>query len=82
MRLTNHINNVINKDSTNVKLGVVVSQNVSLTTNSDLLQKNQVVKRVPAASVITPEATVLYGPNAEDDAKRLKLNIYYTEPKN
>ena len=82
VRLTNHINNVINKDSTNVKLGVVVSQNVSLTTNSDLLQKDQVVKRVPAASVITPEATVLYGPNAEDDAKRLKLNIYYTEPKN
>lgn len=82
VRLTSHINNILNKDSTNVKLGLVVSQNVSLISNSALLQDDQVVKRVPAASVITPKATVLYGPNAEDDAKRLKLNIYYTEPKN
>ena len=82
VRLTSHISNVINRDSTNVRLGLVVSQNVSLTTNSDLLNDDEVVTRVPVATVITPEATVLYGPNAEDDAKRLKLNIYYTEPKN
>ncbi len=82
VRLTNHINNIVNKDSANVRLGLAVSQNVSLTTSSALLQQDEVVKRVPAASVITPEATVLYGPNAEDVEKRLKLNIYYTEPKN
>lgn len=83
IKLTQHINNVLNNDSTNVRLGLVVSQNVNLITNSAVLQTAQAeVKRVPVTSVITPEATVLYGPNAEDEEKRLKLKIYYTEPKN
>lgn len=83
VRLTSHINNIINRDSTNVRLGLVVSQNVRLVTNSAMLPgEGEELYKVPAASIITPEATVLYGPNAEDAAKRLKLNIYYTEPKN
>ena len=83
IKLTQHINNVLNKDSTNVRLGLVVSQNVNLITNSAVLQTPDAeVKQVPVSSVITPEATVLYGPNAQEDEKRLKLKIYYTEPKN
>lgn len=83
IRLTQHVNNILNKDSTNLRLGVVVSQNVNLLSYSAVLQPdNDGVKRVPVSSVITPEATVLYGPHAQDDAKRLKLKIYYTEPKN
>ncbi|MFD2517159.1 DUF4270 domain-containing protein [Salinimicrobium flavum] len=85
IRVTDHINNILNKDSTNVRLGLVVSQNVNLVTNSAVLQSGNgeaEVTRVPSNSVITPEATVLYGPEAEDEEKRLKLKIYYTEPKN
>lgn len=82
INITQHVNNLINKDSTNVPLGLVVSQNVNLLTNSAVKQtENSDIERIPASAVITPEATVLYGPDAVDDEKRLKLKIYYTEPK-
>ena len=83
VRLTGHINNILTRDSTNVKLGLVVTQNVNLINNADVLQTEGAdVTTVPVGSVVTPEATVLYGPNAENEEKRLKLKIYFTEPKN
>ena len=83
IRITNHINDLLNRDSTNVKLGLVVTQNVNLvSTYAVHPAEDPEVKRVPGGAIITPEATVLYGPNAQDVDKRLKLNIYYTEPKN
>ena len=83
IRITQHINNVLNNDSTNVKLGLVVSQNVNLLSNSAVLDNGAIdVDKIPTSSVIAPEGTVLYGPEAENEEKYLKLNIYYTEPKN
>ena len=82
IRLTQHINRVLNKDSANVKLGVVVTHNVNIISSADIRNTTESdVDKVPTGSVITPEATVLHGPEAEDEGKRLKLNIYYTEPK-
>lgn len=82
VRITKHINSILNKDSTNVKLGLVVTQNVNLLNNSAVLDSEEAdVKKVPVGSIITPEATVLYGPDAADNEKRLKLKIYYTESK-
>ena len=34
IRLTNHLRNLISKDSTNVKLGLIVSESISIVTNS------------------------------------------------
>lgn len=83
IRVTNHIDELLNRDSTNVKLGLVVTQNVNLISTYKVLPAaNPEVQRVPGGALLTPEATVLYGPNAEDEDKRLKLKIYYTEPKN
>lgn len=83
VRITRQINDIINNEAANVRLGLVVSQNINLITMSTVLpQEDQKVTAVPVASIITPLGTVLYGPNAEDEEKRLKLNIYYTEPKN
>ena len=82
IRITNHIDKLLNRDSTNVKLGLVVTQNINLISTYKVLPAvNPEVERVPGSALITPEATVLYGPNAQDEDKRLKLNIYYTEPK-
>jgi len=82
IRLTSHINKLLNKDSTNVKLGLVVTQNVNLITNSALLNSPvEDLDRVPTGSVIQPLGTVLYGPDSPVEDKRLKLNIYYTEAK-
>ena len=83
VKLTRHINNILNKGTKNVKLGLVVTGNVNLVANSAVLQTESTeVKRVPVGSLVTPKGTVLYGPNAENEDKRLKLRIYYTEPKN
>lgn len=82
LRLTNHVNSLINRDSTNVRLGVVVSQNVNVINTSALKESPlEGLNEIPSSSVITPLGTVLYGPDAADEEKRLKLNIYYTEPK-
>lgn len=82
IRVTNHIDELLNRDSTNVKLGLVVTQNLNLISTYKVLPAaNPEVERVPGGALITPEATVLYGPNAQDESKRLKLKIYYTEPK-
>lgn len=83
IRLTRHINNILNNDVDNVRLGLTVTQNVNLISNSAVREsEGPEADRVPAGSVITPRGTVLYGPDAENEEKRLKLRIYYTEPKN
>ena len=80
IRITNHINNLLNRDSTNLKLGLVVTQNINLV--QPFKVDDTEVEMVPVGSVVSPSGTVLYGPEAADEEKRLKLRIYYTEPKN
>ena len=85
VRITNHISNIVNKDSTNVKIGLVVTENINVITNAAL--KNYFttgsteVKTVPVSSVVHPFGTVLYGSNSNvPEEKRLKLEIFYTKP--
>lgn len=83
LRITNHISNLINKDSTNVKLGLVVSQNVNIRTSQSL--QNEIppgIENAPTNSVISPEGTVLFGNTTSNPDKSIKLNIYYTEINN
>lgn len=84
IRITEHIKNIIYEDSTNTKLGLVLSNNVNYITNAALLNSTDDVTRAPAASIITPRGSVVYG-SLEDAAvpedRRMKLIIYYTEPK-
>ncbi|RZP14503.1 MAG: DUF4270 domain-containing protein [Flavobacteriales bacterium] len=86
MNLTHHISNLINKDSTNVSLGLMTSQNVLLNgfqKLDTLLNPNQelpTIKTVQRSSVISHEGTVLYGNNTLNEDKKLVLEIYYTEP--
>lgn len=82
MKITSHISNLINKDSTNVPLGIVVSQNVAIRTTQKLqnpMEPN--IEQIPSSTVVSPEGTILYGNAAANPDKRLKLQIYYTEPK-
>lgn len=82
LKITSHISNLINKDSTNVPLGIVVSQNVAIRTTQKLqnpMEPN--IEQIPSSTVVSPEGTILYGNAATNQDKRLKLQIYYTEPK-
>jgi hypothetical protein len=85
IRITNHIRNLIRKDSTNVRLGLVVTESIGITANSRLKTPVPlVIDRVPSASVMSPLGTILYGTNIpvgdQDYDKRLQLEIYYTKP--
>lgn len=80
IRVTNYVNDIINNDSTNTKLGVVVSQNVNINTQSKVDVGNDDVSTIPTSEVVAPNGTVIYGTNGPMD-KALKLDIYYTESK-
>ena len=81
LKITNHISNLINKDSTNVPLGIVVSHNVLNRTTQELQNPMEPsIEQVPSSSVVSPKGTILYGNATTNEEKRLKLQIYYTEP--
>ena len=87
VRITDHVNNIVNKDSTNVVIGLAVTESISQISNAALRTPfttgTTEVKSAPVSSVISPMGTVLYGSksggNVPED-KRLKLEIYYTKP--
>ena len=83
VRLTNYINSLVNKDSTNLQLGLSVSHNVALL-NFNALQHTTPpgFDDLPVGSIISPKGTVLHGSNSPNADKRLKLYIYYTEVNN
>jgi hypothetical protein len=81
VRITNHVRDLISKDSTNVRLGLSVTETINNVGFSKLKTANSNTDGAPSMSVLSPLGTVLYGshPNVPDD-KRLKLEIYYTKP--
>ncbi len=81
IRITNQIRNLVqNADSTNVKLGIVVTEDIEIFTSNKLKTATNISK-APKASVMSPLGTVLYGgTSAVAEDKRLKLEIYYTKP--
>ncbi|MGC4041241.1 MAG: DUF4270 family protein [Flavobacterium sp.] len=85
IRLTNHIRNLIKNDSTNVRLGLSVTESIANVAFSKLrTPASSSVKSAPTMSVMNPLGTILYGTNIpfgnQDYDKRLKLEIYYTKP--
>ena len=80
IRITEHLNNILLKDSTNTKLGLVLSTNVNYVSTSSILNSEDIVTGVPAASIITPRGTIIYGSNENvPQDKRMLLQIYFTE---
>ena len=81
IRITNHIRNLIKNDSTNVRLGVSVTENIANIGFSKLRNSNSNFNSVPSMSVLSPLGTILYGthPSVPENEK-LKLEIYYTKP--
>ena len=80
--ITNHISNVIRKDSTNFDLGLVVSSNIN-----DVFQKRALVGEneflnYPRSSILNPLGAILVGSNLseeESNDKKVQLEIIYTE---
>lgn len=86
IRLTNHIRNLLDPeiDSTNVELGLVVTETINSTYNTKLRTPiSDVIDRVPGATMTSQRGVVLHGgtPNQGpgNEGKQIKLKIYYTK---
>ncbi len=84
LRLTNHVNAIINGIIENDRLAIAVTQNVGLFNTS--LVKNQTspieINTVTEGSAISHEGTVLHGNRSTEVEKRPKFTIFYSEPTN
>lgn len=82
IRITNHIRNLVKyADSTNVKLGVVVTEDIKIANSNKLKTPTIAISQAPKASVMNPLGTILFGGKSTVPVdKRLKLEIYYTKP--
>lgn len=83
-RITNHIRNLVKyADSTNVDLGLVVTEDINKPGFYALRDKTGFPLKAPMASVMNPLGAIVFGNNlATDDKnynKRLKFEIYYTK---
>jgi len=84
VRITEHLNNIIVRDSSNTKLGLVVTTNVNTIENYSVKPENDDdgVLQLPAGAILSTRGTVLYGNNTNNEDKKVKLTVYYTEPDN
>ncbi len=82
IRITQHLNNLAFKDSTNVKLGLVVTTNVASINNFELQDQTGILKSLVSGEILSPRSTVLHGNNTPNQDKKVTFKIYYTEPDN
>ncbi|MEO5787355.1 DUF4270 domain-containing protein [Gelidibacter sp.] len=91
IKITEHIKNLLLRDSSNVSLGLTVSLNVNTEVTNEgkpraqksiLSSNNSPVKSLPVSDIPSPKGTVLYGNKVNDENKKLYLEIFYTEPNN
>ncbi|NAS31220.1 DUF4270 family protein [Flavobacteriaceae bacterium R38] len=81
VRVTEHINNIIRNDSTNVKLGLTITSDITNPLNITGVDGSAQELSIPQASVVNPFGTVLFGSSATvPEDRRLKLEIFFTEP--
>ena len=82
IRITQHLNNLAFNDSTNVKLGLVVTTNVASILNFELQDQTGILKSLVSGEILSPRSTVLHGNNTPNQDKKVTFKIYYTEPDN
>ena len=82
VRITDHINNLVVRDSVNSTLGLTLTTNIQITSVTNAILANGEEEEIPVTSNLTPLGTVLFGSNIpESDPnydKRLRLEISYT----
>ncbi|MAZ06929.1 MAG: hypothetical protein CMM99_00455 [Rickettsiales bacterium] len=79
IRITEHLNNLILRDSTNAQLGLGVISDIASIQNFEILDES-VNKSLPSGIILSPKGTILHGNLSPDLEKRPKIKIYYTEP--
>ena len=82
IRITEHLNNLILRDSTNARLGLGVISDVASVQNFKILGDGSQSENKSLASgvILSPKGTILHGNLTLDPEKKPKIKIYYTEP--
>ncbi len=89
IRITEHVNNILKDKTKNVRLGLVVTENISYVPNMSLRSELDVpnsagvskkIKSVPMGSVVSTAGTILHGIDDADPANNVKFEIHYTKP--
>ena len=79
-KITDHINRVVRKDSTNVELGLVVNSHAVNIANLKAKTSEQENILYPTAAILNPFGIVLHGSESKDnEANKLELEVFYTE---
>ncbi|MEA1785645.1 DUF4270 family protein [Arenibacter sp. GZD96] len=81
IRITEHINDLVVRDSANATLGLVVTSDIRVISVREAMLSASEDKELPVMNTINPFGTVLFGSNvapAEED-KKLRLEISYTK---
>ncbi len=81
IRLTEHINNLVVRDSVNSVLGLTSTPDIRLAGSQSTRLALGMDEDLPVSSTITPLGTVLFGSNVSgpDEPMKLQLEISYTE---
>ncbi|MBO0321251.1 DUF4270 domain-containing protein [Muricauda sp. CAU 1633] len=81
IRITEHLNNIIVRDSTNASLGLTLTSDIDFIQVQEGMDGASQGIDVPVRASISPLGTILYGSNvdAANEDKKLKLQISYTE---
>jgi uncharacterized protein DUF4270 len=82
IRITEHLKNLAIRDSTNVKLGLVVTTNVASINILELQNNTDILNVLPSGTILSPRGTVLHGNNTSNPDKKVTFKVYYTEPNN
>ena len=81
IRITEHLNNLILRDSANAKLGLGVISDVASVQNFKVLDGfDSENKKLASGVILSPKGTILHGNLSLNLEKRPKIKIYYTEP--
>lgn len=82
INITEHINNIVVRDSSNARLGLTLTPDLRLSGTAETLVPDGAgaSRSLPVSANICPLGTVLVGSNvAADDPRRMALEIHYTE---
>ncbi len=82
IKITNYINDIIVRDSTNATLNLTLTSDIRVTSAGKAMLANATEGVVPVMSAINPFGTVLYGSDnlpSGQEGKKLKLEIFYTK---
>ena len=83
IRITEYVNDLVLRDTDNVTLGLTLTSNIGITgaLEAETNATDSVSPELPVMSSINPLGTALFGSSVdtENEDKRLKLEIFYTE---